>query len=77
MASLIVRNIDDNIANALKAQASKHGVSAEAEHRHILEQALMRPKKKSLAEILMDMPNVGTDEDFARVEVEEPKHVFD
>ena len=37
MASLIVRNVDDAIANALKVQASQHGISAEAQHRHILE----------------------------------------
>ena len=77
MASLIVRNVDDNIANALKALASKHGVSAEAEHRRILEEALMRPRRKSLAEILMEMPNVGSDDDFARVDDEEPREVFD
>ncbi len=46
MANLIVRNVDDAIANALKVQASKHGISAEAEHWSILAQALLRPKKK-------------------------------
>jgi antitoxin FitA len=38
MANLIVRNVDDAIANALKIQASQHGISAEAEHRQILAQ---------------------------------------
>ena len=46
MASLIVRNIDDDIAKALKLRARKHGISAEAEHRRILEQVLTRPKKE-------------------------------
>ncbi len=41
MANLIVRNIDDEIANALKQRASQHGRSAEAEHRLILQQVLM------------------------------------
>jgi antitoxin FitA len=68
MANLIVRNVDDAIANALKAQASQHGISAEAEHRRILEQALLRPKKKSFLEVLSQIPDVGTDEDFARVQ---------
>ncbi len=45
MASLIVRNIDNDVANALKVQARRHGISVEAEHRRILEQALIRPKK--------------------------------
>jgi antitoxin FitA len=67
MANLIIRNVDDAIVNALKAQASQHGVSAEAEHRRILEQALLRPKQKSFLEVLSQIPNVGTDEDFARV----------
>jgi antitoxin FitA len=68
MANLIVRNVDDAIANALKVQASRHGISAEAEHRQILEQALLRPQKKSFYEALSQIPDVGTDADFARVQ---------
>ena len=68
MANLIVCNVDDEIANALKVQASKHGISAEAEHRLILEQALLRPKKKPFFEALSQIPNVGTDDDFERVQ---------
>jgi plasmid stability protein len=67
MANLIVRNVDEAIANALKVQASKHGTSAEAEHRRILEQALLRPQKKPFLEALSQIPAVGTDEDFERV----------
>jgi antitoxin FitA len=68
MANLIVRNVDDAIANALKVQASQHGISAEAEHRQILTQALLRPQKKSFYETLRQIPDVGTDADFARVQ---------
>jgi antitoxin FitA len=68
VANLIVRNVDDAIANALKVQASKHGISAEAEHRRILEQALLRPKKRSFIEALSQIPDVGTDADFARIQ---------
>ena len=68
MASLIVRNVDDAIANALKVQASQHGISAEAQHRHILEQALLRPKRKSFLEALSQIPDVGTDADFVRIQ---------
>lgn len=46
MAQLTVRNIDDEIATALKARAARAGRSAEAEHRRILEEAL-RPEKSS------------------------------
>jgi plasmid stability protein len=66
MANLIVRNIDDDIARALKQRASRHGVSAEAEHRQILTQVLMQPKKKSFVEVLSQIPNVGRESDFVR-----------
>ena len=42
MAQLIVRDLDDGIVSALKSRAAKHGRSAEAEHRRILEAALGR-----------------------------------
>ncbi len=77
MANLIVRNIDDEIANALKARASQHGISAEAEHRQILQQVLTRPKKKSFVEVLSQMPDVGEDIDFARPQDEAAANVFD
>lgn len=38
--NLHVRNVDDDVARALKKRASEKGVSAEAEHREILKQAL-------------------------------------
>jgi plasmid stability protein len=77
MANLIVRNIDDDIAHALKRRASLHGISAEAEHRRILEQVLTRPKKRSFIEVLSQIPNVGEDVDFARVQDEIATDVFD
>lgn len=76
MADLIVRNIDDAIVKALQQRASQHGVSAEAEHRKILEQVLLNPSKKSFAEILSQIPNVGMDEDFDRVDDDPANHVF-
>lgn len=66
MANLIVRNVDELIAQALIQRAAAHGVSAEAEHRRILEQVLLHPKKRSLIEVLAEMPDVGLDADFAR-----------
>ena len=67
MANLVVRNIDDEVAAALKQQAARHGVSAEAEHRRILRQALLvQPHKRSFAEALASMPDVGQDSDFER-----------
>ena len=68
MASLVVRNLDPRIVEALKQRAARHGRSAEAEHRALLEAALLRPKGRSFAEVLATIPNVGRDEDFERVE---------
>lgn len=77
MANLLVRNIDDDIANAIKLRARQHGISAEAEHRRILEMVLTHPKKKSFIEVLSEMPNVGEDANFARIEDESSTEVFD
>lgn len=39
-ASLLVRNLDDELILRLKQRAARHGRSAEAEHREILRQVL-------------------------------------
>jgi plasmid stability protein len=62
--NLVVRNIEEDIAMALKQQAASHGRSAEAEHREILRSVLRRPKRRTVAEVLSGMPNVGEDADF-------------
>ncbi len=77
MANLIVRNIDESIVKALKKRASQQGVSAEAEHRKILEQVLLQPQKKSFADILRQIPNVGNDSDFERLQDDTARPVFD
>ncbi len=68
VANLVVRNLEQQIVDALKQRAALHGRSAEAEHRLLLEESLLRPKGKSFAEALAAMPNVGQDEDFKRIE---------
>jgi antitoxin FitA len=68
VANLIVRDIDESLVRALKQRAAQHGRSAEAEHREILASVLRGPRKRRLAEVLAAIPNVGRDEDFARVE---------
>ena len=68
MAQLIVRNLEDDVVEALKARATAHGRSAEAEHREILRMALLGPTAgKSLWDWLAAMPDDGHDEDFERV----------
>jgi antitoxin FitA len=68
MANLLVRGIDEALVQSLRERAAAHGRSAEAEHREILARALSRPKKRSLAEVLASMPNVGEDADFERIQ---------
>lgn len=78
MASLVVRNLDPKIVDALKQRAARNGRSAEAEHRLLLESALLMPTKKSFAEALKSIPNVGRDEDFERQDDEgDGRRVFD
>lgn len=62
--NLVVRNIEEDVALALKQQAASHGRSAEAEHREILRMVLQRPKRRTVADVLSSMPNVGEDADF-------------
>ena len=67
MAQLIVRNLDEEIVKRLRRKAAESGRSVEAEHREILREALIKGRaRKSLKQHLLDMPNVGRDEDFAR-----------
>lgn len=68
MANLIVRNLNPRVVAALKQRAARHGRSAEAEHRLLLESVLMRPSRMTFAEAIACMPDVGSDEDFQRPE---------
>ena len=77
MASLVVRDIDDSVVKALKARAGMHGISAEAEHRKILESVLVQPQKKSFTEVLLSIPKVGVDQDFKREQDGSVENVFD
>lgn len=62
--NLVVRNVDEELVKTLKKTAAAHGRSAEAEHREILRTVLLRPPRKSVAEVLAGMPDVGEDADF-------------
>lgn len=77
MGDLLVRNLDDKVVQALKRRAAQHSRSAEAEHRAILEEALVKTRRRSLAEVLASMPDVGRDEDFERRDSAESADVFD
>ena len=65
MSQLLVRDLDDEIVDALKRMAAANGRSAEAEHREILRTHLLNhPKKRSFKEVLAEMPYFGDDKLF-------------
>jgi plasmid stability protein len=70
VAQLMVRNVDEAVVRELKKRAARRNHSAEQEHREILEQALLRPRRRSLAEVLASMPNAGEDADFERRQID-------
>jgi antitoxin FitA len=67
VAQLIVRNLSEDSIEALKRRAAKHNHSVEQDHREILESVLRRPKRRSLADVLATIPDVGKDSDFERL----------
>lgn len=71
MAQLVVRNLEDDLVRTLKRRAAAQNRSTEEEHRQILQAALRAPKRRSFAEVLATMPNVGDDADFAREQDEQ------
>ena len=78
MPDLVVRKLEPEIIEALKQRAAKNGRSAEAEHREILRDVLLMPRRRSFVDVLRSMPNVGEDADFERVQSTRPAgDVFD
>lgn len=73
MGQLTIRKVDDEIIRRLKIRAAEHGRSAEAEHREILKEALLREpgprmgreewfrRAKELRERLGPMPDDSAD----------------
>lgn len=72
MAELIVRDVDPTIVARLKERADQHRRSVEDEHRAILRDALLAGEQGTPAitfeAYLRQMPDVGTDADFSRIE---------
>lgn len=62
----MVRNVDEADVRELQQRAARRNHSAEQEHREILEHASLRPKHRSLAEVLAAMPDAGEDADVER-----------
>ncbi|WLI88955.1 DNA-binding protein [Massilia sp. R2A-15] len=65
MPQLLVRDLNQDLVDALKRRAASHGRSAEAEHREILRLTLIdQPAKRPLKELLAAMPYFDDDELF-------------
>jgi plasmid stability protein len=64
MTDILIRNIDESLDKALKIRAIKHGHTREAEIKAILQLVIKQPpKKRPLAEELMEIPTLNTDVD--------------
>lgn len=72
MAELTIREVEPVIVAKLKERAQQHGRSVEEEHRAILRNTLLADEEQFSAitfeGYLRTMPDVGTDDDFARIE---------
>ena len=70
MASIMIRNVPDDVHRALRVRAAQHGRSAEAEIREILERAVKPPKRVRLGDALAALGRkVGlTDKDIAVID---------
>jgi plasmid stability protein len=65
VSQLLVRDLDQDLVEALKRRAAARGRSAEAEHREILRVTLLgQPVKRPLKELLAEMPYFDDDELF-------------
>lgn len=59
--------MDPQLVAALKRRTARNGCSAEAEHPEILREVMAQSLPRAFKEALMNMPDVGADEDFDMV----------
>ncbi len=69
MAQLLVRNVPDVLAKKLKLRAAEHGVSAEEEHRRILQEVLdpsaaVKAEKPNLFDHIRELGKIAPDFEF-------------
>lgn len=62
--TLILHDVSDDDVSARNRLAALAGKTAEAMHLDILKSALQRLRRRSFADVLLSMPNVGEDADF-------------
>jgi plasmid stability protein len=70
MASITVRNVPSEVHRAIRVRAARHGRSAEAEIRAILESAVKPDNRVKLGSLLAEIGRKArlTDEEFALFE---------
>ena len=70
MPSITVRNVPDDVHRALRVRAARHGRSAEAEIRDLLEQAVKPERRVRMGDALASLGRKLqlTDEDLAAIE---------
>ena len=70
MPSITVRNVPDDVHRALRVLAARHGRSAEAEIRDLLEQAVKPERRVRMGDALASLGRKLqlTDEDLAAIE---------
>lgn len=76
MAMLTVRNLPDEVHRALRARATEHGRSMEAEVRAILESVMIPEGRVKLGSLLAELGRQArlTDEEFAVFDQVRDKH---
>jgi len=72
MADLILKEVEPAIVEKLQERAEQHSRSLEDEHKAILHDVLLpsetNSSKTTFEQYLRQMPDVGTDADFCRIE---------
>jgi antitoxin FitA len=67
MAQLLVRDLENEVVQALRQKAAEEGTSVEVSHRRLLRAALLSPKpEKTFKEFLLERPRGGQDSVFDR-----------
>ena len=67
MAQLLVRDLENEVIQALKQRAAREGTSVEETHRRLLREALLKDRPvMSFKEALLLMPDDGDDAAFVR-----------
>jgi antitoxin FitA len=77
MAQLLVRDLEEEVVQALRQRAAEEGTSVEEAHRRLLRSFLLHKKpSKTFKEALLEMPDDGDHSIFQRVERKPRKIVF-